>query len=206
MLRFLSGPLSFLALVALLLSGCATTQLTSVWKDPAYQTHPAKVMVIGVAKKPAKRRIFEDEFVAQLKAHGTDAVASYKVLSDKKQEDQEAIAAKVKEMGADTVLITRLVSKKTVKVYVPEMPYFPPPYYGTWPDYYGYGYRNMYTPGYMAEEQYAVMETNLYETTRDNLIWAATSETEISGADQNLIKTYIGIMVNDMVGHGLLNK
>ncbi|NOU01551.1 MAG: hypothetical protein HOO95_08270 [Gallionella sp.] len=206
MKRFLSSPISFLMMLVVVLSGCASTQLTSVWKDPAYVTHPTKVMVVAVSKKPAKRRIFEDEFVAQLKAHGTDAVASYKVLSDKKQDDQEAIAAKVKELEADTVLITRLVSKRTVKVYVPGTPYFPPPYYGRWGDYYDYGYRTMYTPGYMAEEQYAVMESNLYEANKDDLIWASTSETEMSGTDQNRIKEYIGIMVTNMIGHGLLNK
>lgn len=209
MKRFLSSPLNFLVLVVMLLGGCASTQLTSVWKDPAYKVHPTKVMVIGVAKMPMKRRIFEDEFVAQFKLHGKDAVASYKVLSDKKQDDQEAIAAKVKELGADAVLITRMVSKKKVKVYVPSMPYYPPqypPYYGRWPDYYDYGYRAMYTPGYMAEEEYAVMETNLYDAVNDNLIWAATSETEISGNDQSQIKEYIGIMSKTMVEYGLLNK
>jgi hypothetical protein len=206
MKQFLSSPLSFLIMLALLLSGCASTQLTSTWKDPAYQVHPTKVMVIGMSKQPLKRRIFEEEFVTQLKAHGTDAVASYKVLPDKKQDDQEAIAAKVKELGADAVLITRLVSKKTVQVYVPGTPYFPPPYYGRWGDYYDYGYRTMYTPGYMAEEQYAVIETNLYDTAKDSLIWAATSETEISGADQSLIKEFIGIMAKNMIEQGLLNK
>ena len=206
MIRFLSSAVGLGIAAAIFLSGCASTQLTSVWKNPAYQAHPTKVMVVGVSKKPMKRRIFEDEFVAQLKARGTDAVASYTVLSDKKQDDREAIADKVKELGADSVLITRLVSKKTIKVYVPGTPYMPPPYYGRWSDYYGYGYQNMYTPGYMAEEQFAVMETNLYDTAKDNLIWASTSESEISGSDQARIKEYIGIMVKNMGENGLLNK
>ncbi len=206
MKQFFSNTLSLVMLAALLLTGCASTQLTSVWKDPTYQVHPTKMMVVGVAKNPAKRRIFEDEFVAQIKARGTDAVASYTVLSDKKQDDQEAIAAKVKELGADSVLVTRLVSKKTVKVYVPGTPYFPPPYYGTWSDYYGYGYRTLYSPGYITEEQYAVMESNLYDANKDNLIWASTSETEVSGSDQSRIKEYIGIMVKNMAEYGLLNK
>lgn len=206
MKRFLSSALGLGVVVALLLGGCTSTQVNANWKDPGYRIHPTKVMVVGVSKKAVNRRIFEDEFAAQLIAHGVEAVASYTVLPDKKQDDQEAIAAKVKELGADSVLITRLVSKKTVKVYVPGMPYFPPPYYGRWPDYYGYGYREMYTPGYMSEEQYAVMETNLYGAANDSLIWAATSETEMSGADLSLIKEYVGTMVNNMAGYGLLNK
>lgn len=202
----LRNPFALLMLAAMLFTACATTQLNSVWKDPSYRTRPAKIMIIGVAKDPIKRRLFEDEFVAQLAAHGTDAVASYTVLPDKQQNDQEAIAAKVKELGADTILITRLVSKKTVQTYVPGTIYYPPANYGTWPDYYGYGYRYMYSPGYIAEDEYAVIETNLYETRHDKLVWAASSETVMSDTDQNLIKTYVGIMVKAMAGNGLLGK
>ncbi|OFZ69053.1 MAG: hypothetical protein A2V79_03000 [Betaproteobacteria bacterium RBG_16_56_24] len=206
MLRSLHNRSGMLVMVAMLLTACAATQVNSVWKDPSYHARPARVMVIGVAKNPHKRRLFEDEFVAQLKAHGTEAIASYTVLPDKQQDDQAAIAAKVKEMGADTVLITRLASKKSVKTYVPGTIYFPPPIYGTWPDYYGYGYRYLYSPGYIAEDEYAVIESNLYETGNDKLVWAASSETMMGDSSQSLIRSYIGIMVKSMGEHGLLGR
>jgi hypothetical protein len=200
------NPFGLLILIAMLLTACATTQLNAVWKDPGYQTRPARIMVVGVAKNPLNRRLFEDEFVQQLKSRGTDAIASYTVLPDRQQDDHEAIAAKVKELGADAILITRLVSKKIVQTYVPATPYFPPPYYGSWPDYYGYGYHYMYTPGYIAEDEYAVIETNLYEAKSDKLVWAASSETGINDSDQNLIQSYVGVMVKTMIGLGLLGK
>lgn len=205
--------LVFFAVVALLLTGCAMTQVTGVWKEPSYQSRPGKVMVIGVAKNPLNRRLFEDEFVSQLKAKGTEAIASYTVLGDQQQEDSAAIAEKVAELSADTVLITRLVSTKVVHVYVPGAAYYPPPYYNswpeyynTWPDYYGYGYRYLYAPGYIAEDEYAVIETNLYEAGSDKLVWAASSETGLNGSDRNLIKSYIGVMVDSMAESGLLAK
>lgn len=204
MIRFLR-QFGLIPLV-LLFAGCASTQLTSVWKDPTYQTRPAKIMVVGVAKNPINRRLFEDEFVRQLRSRGTQAIASYTVLPDKQQENEDAIAKKVEEMGADTILITRLVSKKVVQTYVPGTPYYPPPFYGSWPDYYGYGYRYMYTPGYIAEDEYAVIETNLYEAKSNKLIWAASSETGINGSDQNVIQGYVGVMVKNMIGLGLLGK
>lgn len=206
MLHNLRNPLVYLILLALLLSACASTQLTSVWKDPSYQTRPAKILVIGMARSPLNRRLFEDEFVRRLEAHGTSAIASYTVLSDAQQGDQAVIAKKVAELGADAVLITRLVSKKVVQVYVPGTPYYPPPYYDTWPNYYVYGYRYMYTPGYIANDEYAVIETNLYDAKTDKLIWAASSETGINDSNKNLIKSYIKVMVNNMIGLGLLGK
>jgi hypothetical protein len=206
MIRFLRDPFGLLMLIVMLVTACASTQITSVWKDPIYQARPTKIMVVGVAKNPLNRRLFEDEFVQQLKSRGTDAIASYTVLRDEQQGDQVAIANKVAELGADTVLVTMMVSKKIVHVYFPGTPYYPPPYYGTWPSYYGYGYRYMYSPGYISEDEYAVMETNLYEAKSDKLVWAASSETGIIGSDQNLIQSYIGIMVNSMAGNGLLTK
>jgi hypothetical protein len=195
-----------LLLFIALLSACATTTPTAVWKDPSYHARPAKVMVIGVAKNPLNRRLFEDEFVVQLKARGTEAIASYTVLSDRLQDDQQAIASRVRELGADSVLISRLVSKKTVRVYVPGTVYYPPPYYNSWPDYYGYGYRYLYTPGYVAEDEYAIIETNLYEAGNDRLVWAATAETGLNGSDVKLIRSYIGTMVDTMVENGLLGE
>lgn len=206
MLPCLRNPLVYLIPIVMLIAACASTRVTAVWKDPSYQTRPAKVMVVAVAKNPLNRRLFEDEFVKQLKSRGTNAISSYTVLPDKQQDDQDAVAEKVKELGADTVLITRLVSKKTVKVYVPGTVYYPPPYYGTWPYYYDYGYRYMYSPGYVVDDEYAIIETNLYESKTDKLIWAASSETGINDTDQNLIKSYIGVMVNNMIEQGLLGK
>lgn len=203
-MRTLQSSISIGILIAIFITACATTRLTSAWKDPSYQGQPHKIMVIGVAKKAVNKRIFEDEFVRQLKARGTDAVASYTVMPDAKQNDHSVIAAKMKEQGADAVLIARLASKKTVQTYVPGNIYSPPQYYGNWRDYYGYGYQTMYNPGYMSEEEYALMETNLYDAGNDKLIWSAASETELMGSDQNQIKSYINVMVNTMADHKLV--
>ena len=205
MIRF-SRQFGLLIPLAFLLAACATTEVNSVWKDPSYQMRPAKIMVIGVSKNPINRRLLEDEFVMQLRTRGTEAIASYTVLSDKQQENEDAIAKKVEERGADTILITRLVSKKVVHTYVPGTPYYPPSFYGSWPEYYGYGYRYMYTPGYIAEDEYAIMETNLYEAKNNKLIWAASSETGINGSDQKVIQGYVAVIVKNMIGLGLLGK
>lgn len=196
----------FSVLLVGLLAGCSTIDVKAAWKNPSYSQNPKKIMVIGLSSNAVLRRIFEDEFVRQIKARGPDAIASYTVLPKMEKNDQEAIAAKVKEHAADTVLITRLVSKKTVQVYVPGTTFVAPPHYGLWPHYYNYGYQATYTPGYMAEEEYAVIETNLYEAADDALVWAAWSEAGISGSNEDLIKAYINKMVEKMTEQGLLAK
>lgn len=199
-------PWIALGVVPLLLMSCATTQIKSVWKDPDYFGRPQKIMVVAVAKEPINRRIFEDEFVLQLKARGTDAIASYTVLSDKNQDDQESIAKMVVKQGADSLLISRLVSKRSVRVYYPATVTHRPYYYGKWPEYYMMGYDTMNSPGYTTKYEYALMETNLYDAANDNLLWAATTETGANNFSQALIKPYIASILNIMFEHGILAK
>jgi hypothetical protein len=206
MLRKLFKPFGIFLTSAVLVTACTTTQLSSVWKDPSYQARPAKILVIGLAKKPEIRKLFEDEYVRQLKARGTEAIASYTVLAENQPGNKEALVAKVKELGADSVLLTRLVKKETVKVYVPGTAYSPPPYYGTWPAYYGNGYNSMYSAGYVAEDEYAVIETNLYDAGNEKLVWTALSETLLGDSDRNLVMTYIEVMVKAMSSNKLLGK
>ena len=62
-----------LVVAAVAVAGCASTELVSQWKSPAFSGPPLKkVMVVGVSSQPATRRIFEDEFSAALKAAGVD--------------------------------------------------------------------------------------------------------------------------------------
>lgn len=204
MIRSLRNSISAVLLTSLFIGGCATTYLTSSWKDPAYTGQPRKVLVIGVSRKPVIKRMFEDEYVRQLKERGIPAVAGYTVMPDAKQNDHSVIAVKLKEQGADVVLFTRLASKKTVLTNVPGSFSVQPSYYGNWRDYYAYGSQVMYTPGYTAEDEYALIETNLYNAVNDKLIWSANSETEILGTDQDQIKSYIGVMVDEMVHQKLL--
>jgi hypothetical protein len=212
MMRIMRRAILFGISIALLVTGCATTKsgstkLTSVWVDPSYQGRPGKIMIIGIARKPINKSILEDEFVRQLSARKTSAVASYAVMTDDKQDEIAFIDAKMKEHGADAVLISRLASKKTVYTYVPGSVAYPPSNYGNWRDYYGYGLHSaqeVFTPGYTAEEEYALIETNLYDVRDNKLIWSASSETEVLGSDRNQIKSYIGVMVKEMADKKLI--
>ena len=55
MLLSLRSQFGLLLLVAALLTPCATTQVNAIWKDPSYQARPGRIMVIGLAKKPAEQ-------------------------------------------------------------------------------------------------------------------------------------------------------
>lgn len=204
---------------------CATTTLTSVWRDPAYQGEQIrKVLVIGVSDKPAIKRLFEDEFVRQLQSKGVEGISSYTILPSDGPQDKDIIQAKVKELNIDGIIITRLVDKKRVETYYPperisspppplpppypsddntaDYYYYPPVYYYDWYRYYHDCYDCISTPGYKVEDEIVVLETNLYNAKNDKLIWSALSDTFIDtfdrSLDRKLIKSFISVILKKL--------
>jgi len=137
--------------------------------------------------------------VKQLKALGTDAVVSYAAIPERTGIDSDTINAKMNELGADAVLITRVVDKKTVSTYVPgtAMPGYPG-YGGGWHGYYAY------SPGYTVQDEFAVLQTNLYDLKTDKLIWTAASETWITDKKESLIRSLTKAIIDRLVSDKML--
>ena len=108
----LSLPFALFIIVFLFIS-CTSTKFSTLWKDETYQGHPEKILVINAFLNPANRRIFEDEFVKELKDRRIDAVVSYTSMPDPVVSDKDAIAAQAKRVGVDTVLINRPIGTTT---------------------------------------------------------------------------------------------
>ena len=184
---------------------CASTTVDTVWKNDNYQAKLKKVLVIGVAKTPSGRRFFEDEFVRQLKTGGTNAIASYTVMPSDREISKDELLPIIGEQSIDSVLIARLVDKKTVETYVPGSSYAPPSsYYRGWHGHYSRSYGYMYSPGYTVTNEVVVIETNLYETKDEQLIWSAISETFIEGSRESLVRSFIKIIIKNLTKSGLV--
>lgn len=215
-----AGLFTLLAAALLIASSCASTRVTSDWKDESYVKKPGKILVLALLNDGAQRRLMEDELVSQLKSEGIDAIPGYTVLPEGKPQDKEVIAAKVREVGADTLLLTRLVDKKTVQEYVPGTPYYPPTAYHDWYGYYGGfypaypgyargyapggpppyppGYPPGYSPGYTTETVYNIAEANLYDAATGKIVWSARTESQAQGNDERAIKSYVSQIMKSL--------
>jgi hypothetical protein len=119
--------------------------------------------------------------------------------------DENYISEKIKELGVDATLVTRLVDKKTIQTYYPpQMYYTPAPYYRGWHGYYRNSYQYMVGPGYTATDEAVVLETNIYSTQNNQLIWSALSETFIEGSSESLIQSLVQKLIKDMAAKDLL--
>lgn len=191
----------FSLIIALfLISSCATTATTNVWRDQTYQGPVKKILVMGISQKIGIQRFFEDEFVRQLRERGDDAIAGYTVLPYDEKMDKDFIASKARQSGADTVLVTRPLSRGMQRTYVPGQAYAVPGTYSRWGSYYGHAY----SPGYVIEDEYVYVETNLYDVVTENLIWSAQSETVMLATDQELIKSFINTMIRQLSSDKLI--
>ena len=104
----------------LLLLSCSTTQTTNTWVDQSYRGSPvSNVFVIAVTKDGNLRRSFENKFVQQLKATGVQAVSSAAEMPLDQKAKKEAVLAIVEKLGADSVLVTHLVSMQEKEVSTP---------------------------------------------------------------------------------------
>ena len=165
-----------LVVAAVAVAGCASTELVSQWKSPAFSGPPLKkVMVVGVSSQPATRRIFEDEFSAALKAAGVTAVPSYTVIPQDGQAEQAVLEQAVKDLGADGVLITRLVSREQ-KTQVTPGYYQPVPTMGVY-GWYSSAWMGYYEPPTVYQYDVVTADTSVYSVNAGKLLWSGTTET-----------------------------
>jgi len=158
---------------SIVVTGCGATKLKSVWMDETYQANPAKILVIGITKIPANRRLFEDECVKELQDRGTEAVAGYTLLPDRPQADMKEILAKATEVGADAVLVTRPIGMRTAPTTSP---------FGTY------------------EDQFVDTQTNIYDVKSGKMIWTATMETWIMdyALNEGQIRSFVNVIVKEL--------
>jgi len=179
------------ALAACLFAGCASTTLTSSWKDPEYTGgSPSKVLVIGVAQNAQRRRLFEDAFVRRLQERGTDALASYRVFGAEGMLTRERVEAELRSSDIDAVLVTRLVGSKTEIVHHPETVRVDPRV-GGWHRYYAGSYEITRTPASTSEFTVLSLESNLFDKGTGKPIWSASFETVPEGSVEDVIKSFV---------------
>jgi len=204
---------------AFLVSACSATVLSGSWSDPSYAGGPVrKVMVIGVTDNDLVRRMFEDEFTRQFKDRGVTARSSYTMFTYAQLKDRQAVEAKVREQGIDKVLVSRLVKKRTEDVTSPgyvrgssdERGYYGPSSryrdtrYRNWYSDYSTTYDVVYQPATTYQVEVATIESNLYDLAGGQPVWSAVLETELGGNRDEVVKSFVDVVVKDLKVKGFL--
>ncbi len=197
--------------VLALLSSCATTtKLISSWKDDNYAGgHIKSIMIVGVSKDKNNRTLFERVFVEQFKRKGVEAVASIDILSKDEEPGKDAIKGAAEKLGIETVMVTHLVSvDKDVEVIPATYEYVPVHRYDQLGAYYTQTYARQVAPAYAIDITTVQLESNIYETKTEKLIWSAQSRTISEAfegeAKYEIIKNVTKSLVKRLRKNGLL--
>ena len=194
-------------MLALLAAACATSRLTSTWVEPGRTPTPFKdLAVFGVAANATVRRVYEDSFVAALKARGVRARPGYSLLPDGGLGDVKTVKEAVALSGADGVIVTYLAGQNTETVYVPPRNYVTPSLYGGLYPYYGLVYDNVTEPGYYARFKLLQLETNVYDLARQKLVWSGRSQTLDPSSEQTTINEVIELVTASLAQAGFLPR
>ena len=184
---------------AFLLGACAavSTSLVNQWRSPEFAGPPLrKVLVVGVTTQPSVRRVFEDEFADQLRAAGVQAVQSYTVLPQDGQAEQSVLESALRQVGADAVLVTRMVRTEQKTQITPGY-YRPPPVMGFY-GWYSAAWVGYYEPPMLYQYDVVTAETSVYSPPQSQLLWSGTTETfspqDVRKETQGFARVIIGAL------------
>jgi len=172
--------IALLSCIPLLLQGCGHSRLVTSWMDeskPGYRLN--KVLVIAVFKDPITLKIYENSFVHLLKNANIEAFPGSVYRLGSNEPDSEDIASALTKTGADSILITHILSNtKTTYTVAPMVDYAS--YYTTyWDSFYGYHsyvYEQTFAPAETIETRHERMAVTLFDAHGGKPVWSAISE------------------------------
>jgi hypothetical protein len=134
-----------------------------------------KVAAVVVTDDDSLRMAGEESLARELNARGMQAVASYRMAPKEELRRAETAKPWFERAGVDGVVIVRPVSIDTRQPYTAAM--WVSPNYATFWGYYGYGWSNVYVIGTVPRETVVAVESLIYSVSRNQLLWAAVTET-----------------------------
>jgi hypothetical protein len=202
-----------LVLAAVLLCSCAATSLKQTWKSPEHTGGPVgKVAVLAVEERGTIRQIFEGQFATQLEKQGQPALRTQELLTlPEIKDNKEGAAARLREAGADSILIVRLVdmatrattSRVTSNAFVPVTTG-----YGSyaWYDYYTVAYRDMNVVHHSLKQQ-LYLDNSLYDLNTGKLLWSGLTKAVLKENTDRLevVKPLVAHVVTAMRADGFIH-
>jgi len=164
----------------LILTGCgsATTTVTSTWTPPDAQPVSAagmRIAAVFITNDPGERRLGENALADALTRYGSIGVVSYSIIPANPWKE-DYVRQQLREAGVEAVVVMRVVSHDQVLSFTPANWSKSPVRSSLW-NYWDFGWKSVYQPGYLKAETLLGVETMLYSRDKDRLLWAGMSQT-----------------------------
>jgi hypothetical protein len=198
-------------------SACSpAVSVTSSWKNTEALSSQQKsyhsVFISGLTANQNAKATVETSLAKAAESRGYKAVKSIDLFQTIDNPDKEAALKKIREAGCDAIFTVALINKESETRYVPgTTTYAPLPaygYYGTYWGYRGYWYgSSMYSsPGYYTTDKTYFIESNLYDSETEKLLWSAQSKTVNPTDLESFSEKYTKAIIQQLEKDGLLKK
>jgi hypothetical protein len=182
----------------------AAPKFTSAWRSPdaaSVSFAGKKIATLVITQDDSLRVAGEESLVRELTARGLQSVATYRIAPKEELKSAERAKGWFEKANVEGVVAMRPVSKDKRTTYNPGT--WVNPYYSTFWGYYGYGWGSMYIPGSVDQDTIVVVETTIYSVPRDQLVWAAVSETKNPKDLQRFVEDLVKEAVKELHKQGL---
>ena len=190
--------------VALLVAAATTVVLAApkfrdVWKSPEV-SHlnfaGKKVAALVITENQSLQMSGEEALARELTARGVVGTATYRFVPREELKSADKAKAWFERAKVDGVVALRPVSRKSEAEYVPVI--WQSGYYPSFWGYYGYGWSSVTEVPTGRDTTTITVETLVYDLTRNQLIWAATSETKDPKTLQDFVKDLVNAAAKEM--------
>jgi len=175
-MRSLCVALSIVMATAVL---AAAPKFRSVWKSPDISSLNFKgktVAALVITDDQSLQVAAEEKIVRELTALGVNGIATYRIVPREELKSAEKARGWYERRGVQGVVAVRPLGTEIERT-APVV--FTSGYDTSFWGYYGYGWSTVYAvPVVIRETPILVVETVVYDATRDRLAWRATSETK----------------------------
>ena len=202
-----------LILSLLLLSGCASMQLVSNWKNPDIVVFDAyKVLIVGMAQNPDTREDFETRMQREFLQRDVEAVRSIDVFdvaftnSARSEAELSEMEQQLLDKDFDAILFTKVLGSENRQKFWDEMADLDN-YYDGFRDDYMTNQRFYNNRDRDNEYKVYLVETSLYCICVDKereLIWRGSIEVEDPSDISNAIKDYIALVAEAMADQDII--
>jgi hypothetical protein len=207
-----------LAVSAFVFAGCGpSTEIVRSWREPsstAAEIANGKVLVIGLIKDEASRRVVEDKLVEKISAN---SVPSYTLFTERmiREAKDDVVENQLGQQGFTHIIMVRLaeIEKESNFVQGTMGMGMPMGGMGMWGmnGFYGpgmgmWGAGMWGTQGYYTTDKNYFVETAVYSLEPNKLMWTATSKTVNPSKINKTIKEISDVVSAQMVKDGFKLK
>jgi len=196
-----------LTLMLLVSASCSKTNLVSSWKDTAYGGgYLESILLVMVTDNVDNRRVFEETFVKAFTGRGVEAVSSLSVIPDGNNIDDAVIIKEASTRGMKAICVSNLVSVGDKVIYR----HSPTAHSSGTPglSLFSYDYQHLQDyanhTGYHERRKYVKLESRIYETATEKVIWSMSSETIDPQSVNKAIQSLSRAVMKNLKRHGLI--